>query len=151
MTQQHDFVKFPELTNSQMDTLYFQSPHRQILEDFDATIVKVIDGDTVRVITSFRNFDFPVRMLDTNAPEMSEDRGEEIQSWLENLILNRQVRILIKREKRVGKYGRLLGIIMFGGINLNEESIRSGRATPFENRNEGKIPDFTKEMNKIWH
>ena len=38
----HDFKLFPELTNAQMDLYYFESPHRQITEDFIGKVVKVI-------------------------------------------------------------------------------------------------------------
>ena len=35
----HDFKAFPELTNSQMDLYYWDSPHKQITDDFDAVVV----------------------------------------------------------------------------------------------------------------
>jgi len=31
-------------------------------------------------------------------------------------------------------------------MNINEESIRMGMATPFANRNEGKLPNINKEI-----
>ena len=45
----HDFKTFPELTNNKMEIYYFESPHRQILEDFEGEVVKVTDGDTIHV------------------------------------------------------------------------------------------------------
>lgn len=141
----HDFVNFPELRNGeQMQLYYFESPHRQITEDFEAEVVKVVDGDTIRVKCGFRDFDFPIRFLGTNAPEMNEPRGKEIQEWLESIILGKAVRILVDPKQRVGKWGRLLGTILFQGVNMNEEMIRSGKSTTFENRNEGKLPDLNK-------
>lgn len=142
----HDFINFPELANSQMDVYYFESPHKQILEDFRAQVVKVHDGDTITVRVDFRDFDFPVRFLGTNAPELNEPNGKEAQQWLENLILNEEVDILINSKQRVGKWGRLLGTIFHKGININEESIRMGIATTFEGRNEGRIPDLNKTL-----
>ena len=50
----HDFKQFPELTNSQMVMYYFQSPHKQITEPFEAKVVKVTDGDTIRVLWAER-------------------------------------------------------------------------------------------------
>ena len=128
---------------------YWDSPHKQITENFVATVTKVIDGDTIRVKTNFRDFDFPVRMLDTNAPEMNEDRGDVSKSWLEEQILNEDIEILINAKKRVGKWGRLLGIIMHNGLNINTASIRAGMATPFDKRNEGQIPDINKVI-PLW-
>ena len=134
-----DFKKFPELTNSQMELYYWESPHKQITEDFEAKVIKVTDGDTIRVITEFRDFDFPVRMLDIDSPELDTEDGERAKDWLEERILNEDVTIRIKRKQRVGKFGRLLGRIIHGGIDLNEMSISMGHAIKFENRNEGKI------------
>ncbi len=142
----HDFVKFPELTNSQMDFYYFESPHQQIMQDFEAKVVKVSDGDTIRVRVDFRDFDFPVRFLGTNAPELNEEGGHAARDWLAERILDEEIEILINPKQRVGKWGRLLGMIFHGGININEQSIREGIATTFEGRDEGKIPELNKEL-----
>ena len=45
----HDFKNFPELTNRQMQVYYFESPHKQVTEDFRGRVIKVTDGDTIRV------------------------------------------------------------------------------------------------------
>ena len=146
----HDFKAFPELRNSQMDTLYFESPHKQITEDFRAKVTKVMDGDTIRVETNFRDFDFPIRLLGTNAPELNEG-GEESGNWLRNKILGEDVDIIIDRKIRVGKYGRLLGVILHRGVNVNDESMMMGHATTFESRQEGKIPNVNMELTtKKW-
>ncbi len=143
----HDFKNFPELTNSQMDIYYFESPHKQIISDFMATVVKVHDGDTITVRTNFRDFDFPIRFLNTNAPELNERGGHESRDWLKNKIEGAEVEILINPRKRVGKYGRLLGRVFHRGMDINDESIRVGHSTTFENRREGLLPDLNKELN----
>ena len=139
----HDFKKYPELTNSQMQFYYFESPHKQITEDFEAEVVKVHDGDTITLRVNFRDFDFPLRFLNTNAPELNEG-GEESKEWLKSRLLDKKVSVKINPNQRVGKYGRLLGEVIFGGTNINEESIMMGRATPFDQRDEGQIPRFEK-------
>ena len=146
----HNFKDFPELTNSQMALYYFESPHKQITENFRATVVKVHDGDTVTLRCGFRDFDFPIRFSNTNAPELNEPGGHESQAWLEGIILNEEVEVIIDPKERVEKWGRLLGTIFHKGISINEESIRAGRATSFTNRREGQIPNFTQELMKIW-
>ena len=141
----HDFENFPELTNSQVDFYYWESPHKQIFEDFKCKVVKVIDGDTIRVKWDERDFEFPVRFLGTDAPELNEG-GKESMSWLETQIEGEEVEIIIDIKQRVGKFGRILGIIMSKGINMNEESIKTGHAKIFNARGEGKIPDIRKEL-----
>jgi len=135
----HDFVRFPELTNSQMDIYYFDSPHKQISEDFTAVVVKVQDGDTIKVRWKERNFDFPVRFSNIAAPELNEEGGKEAQSWLESKILNAEVDIKVDRFHRVEKWGRLLGKVVFQGLDLGAEQITRGLSKPWVQRNEGRI------------
>jgi len=126
----HDFKRFPELGNSQMDIYYWDSPHKQIFENFNGLVVKVIDGDTIRIKTNFRDFDFPVRMLGINAPELDEG-GKESGDWLRNQILNEEVEIMINPKQRVGKFGRLLGDIIHIGRSMSQESLDLGFSVPF--------------------
>jgi len=128
----HDFKSFPELTNSQMAEFYFDSPHKQLTEDFDARVVSVHDGDTIRVTTNMRDFDFPIRFMNIQAPELDEAGGFESRNWLKDKILGKEVTILINPQLRVEKWGRLLGEILFDGLNINELSLIEGFSKPFE-------------------
>jgi len=127
----HDFKRFPELTNNQMQFYYFDSPHQQITKGFMGEVVKVTDGDSIRVITDFRDFDFPVRFANINAPEMSEEGGEEGRSWLEKEIMGEEIYIKVNPYNRVGKWGRIIGEIFCGGININELSLMERISVPF--------------------
>lgn len=136
----HNFKLFPELTNNQMQFYYFDSPHKQITEDFRAKVVKVTDGDTIRVTCDFRDFSFPIRFFNLAAPELDEKGGKESQSWLESQILGEEVDIIINSDLRVEKWGRLLGDVFFMGRSLNEESINLGHGIAWGDREES-----------IWH
>ena len=142
----HNFNTHPELSNAQMRFYYWDSPFKQITKDFTAHVEKVHDGDTITVSCDFRDFSFPIRFLGTNAPELNEDGGHESRNWLETLLLNQDIEIEIDPKQRVGKWGRILGNIIFNGLNINEMSIREGWATTFEDRNRGKIEDINKLM-----
>jgi endonuclease YncB( thermonuclease family) len=144
---EHDWIRFPELTNAQLGELEFQSPHKQITEDFHATVVKVHDGDTITLRVDWRDFDFPLRFLNTDAPELGEPGGYECQEWLEGILLNEEVDIIIKRIQRVDKWGRLLGIVVHRGIDINEQSMQMGWAKPFDQRHEAELPNLNKELN----
>ena len=146
MTFTHDFKRFPELTNGQMGLYYFDSPHQQITEDFEAKVNRVIDGDTVILDWNGRSFLFPLRLLGIDAPELNEG-GRESKSWLETQIDGKEVQIIIDEKQRVGKFGRLLGRIIFDGIDVQLESIALGHArrsgeelTPF--------PNFSNELRR---
>lgn len=142
---EHDYEKYPELTNKQLNEIGFTSPHPQIEEDFEAEVVKVHDGDTVTLRTDFRDFDFPLRLSNIDAPEMSEG-GQETKEFVEGQVLGEHVTVKINRYNRVGKYGRLLGDLHIGGISVGESELRLGYAQPFGKKNEGEPED----MNKIF-
>lgn len=127
----HDFKLFPELTNRQMTIYYWDSPHKQITTDFIARVVKVTDGDTIRLETNFRDFDFPLRIARLAAPELNEEGGVESQRALEGRILGEEVNILLAPE-RVEKWGRLLGEVIHEGINVGQMSKMFGYSLDFE-------------------
>jgi len=129
----HDFKNFPELTNNQMQFYYFESPHKQLTEDFTAKVIKVTDGDTIRVTIEDRNFSFPVRFANIAAPELKEEGGKESQSWLEDQILGEEVDIKLTKT-RVEKWGRLLAEVFFLGMNLGQMSMDFGFSVPWESR-----------------
>lgn len=132
--EKHDFKAFPELTNRQMEIFYFESPHKQITEDFQGEVVKVTDGDTIHVKWSERRKPVVVRFIDTAAPELDERGGKESKNWLEEQIMGEEVNILIKRKLRVGKWGRIIGRIIHMGVDINRASIDAGHAVPWEAR-----------------
>ena len=127
----HDFKRFPELTNSQMQLYYMDSPHRQIQEGFLAKVMSVHDGDTIRVKWDERDFDFPIRFSNIAAPELNEQGGIKSQKWLEKQILNEEVYVKVDPTNRVEKWGRLLGEIIHQGMNMNQLSMDSGYSVEF--------------------
>ena len=131
MTLEHDFKKNPEIWNSQLTRLYHKSPHQQILRDFNAHVVKVTDGDSIRVTTTFRDFSFPIRLLTVAAPELKEG-GETAQAWLEDRLFDQDIFIKVDFNQRVGKWGRLLGRVIHKGIDINEELKRRRLAVEFK-------------------
>lgn len=131
-----------------MQVYYFQSPHRQIKESFTAECSRVIDGDTIMVRWYGRNFDFPVRFNNINAPELSEG-GLEAKSWLKNRIEHQTIDVLVDPKNRVGKFGRLLGTILHNGMSIGQEMIQTGKANIFGKDKEGAIPNQNKTIPNI--
>lgn len=125
-----DFKRFPELTNSQAVIYYWDSPHKQIFEDFEGLVEKVTDGDTIRVSTNFRDFLTTVRMANIDSPELAQG-GESSKAWLENQILGKEVMVKIDRKNRVGKFGRIIGDVFSGGESMSDASLRELHSVPF--------------------
>lgn len=132
----HDFKLFPELTNRQMQFYYWDSPHKQLTKDFRAKVVRVIDGDTIRVTMDERDFDFPVRLAYIDSRELDEGGGIS-KSWLEDKILGEEVEIRINPLNRVGRWGRLIGEVIHLGLNINDESLRWGYSIPLGSEIDG--------------
>ena len=150
MAFEHDYKKFPELTNRQLEENPFDSPHEQITEDFEAEVVKVHDGDTITLLAGFREFAFPLRFLGIDAPEMNAG-GETARDWLRGRILGKTVKIMINVKNRVDKYGRLLGRVFHGGLDVGDEMLRFNMVTTFENRREAQLPNLDKVFSlKQW-
>lgn len=137
----HDFKRFPELQGEDLDLYYWQSPHKQIFENFTAQVVKVHDGDTITLKWSEREFEFPIRFNNTAAPELNEEGGKESQRWLESQLLNEEVEIIIDPDNRVEKWGRLLGQVIHQGFDIGELSIFAGQSVTWAERKDGLI-DF---------
>jgi len=133
----HDFKRFPELTNNQMNIYYFDSPHQQIAEDFDAKVVKVHDGDTVRLEVSWRDFTFPLRMSNLMAAELNEEGGIRSRNHLKDLIEGAMVEVIINKMNRVGKYGRLLGEVRYKGFDIGQQMIEEGFAVSLDDEQQG--------------
>ena len=114
-----------------MDFYYFQSPHKQVFEDFPCEVIKVTDGDTVRVQWSERDFPFTVRLADIDAPEKGTSGHKESGSWLADQILGKKIEMQIDRDNRIDKWGRLLGTIIYRGVNINEVSTEIGHSKAF--------------------
>ena len=127
----HDFKRFPELTNNQLQFYYFDSPHRQITEDFWGDVVKITDGDTIHVKWSEREKPVVVRFIDTAAPELDEEGGLESAAWLKEQIFGEYVQVGINPNLRVEKWGRILGRINLMGIDINSMSMDFGHSVPF--------------------
>jgi len=145
--EEHDYKKYPELPNSKLESLELTSPHKQIKEDFEAEVVRVHDGDTITLRTNFRDFDFPLRLAEIDAPEMNAG-GEVARDWLRGQILGEKVQIKINPKNRVEKYGRLLGNVISRGMDMGEAAIRLGLVNTFELRREGQIPSAEKELSQ---
>jgi endonuclease YncB( thermonuclease family) len=110
---------------------------RNTIRTVTGTVTKVSDGDTITVHTS-EETKLKVRLYGIDAPETekSDHRtghiskpgqpyGEESQSYLTALVLNKTVRLDILD---IDKYRRMVAIVWLGNKNANLEMIKTGMA-----------------------
>ncbi|MFZ0449785.1 MAG: thermonuclease family protein, partial [Desulfatiglandaceae bacterium] len=106
-------------------------PLASFAEEF--SVIKAYNGDTIQV--KGQDALFTVRLAGIDAPELStreseEDQpfGREAKTYLESLILNKQVSIKGYGEK---SYGLMWGEVFLGKTNVNLEMLRAGYAAVY--------------------
>ncbi len=94
-------------------------------------VTRVYDGDTILVIRD-RTVTRKVRLVGIDAPETSRKKYEpgqpysqQSKKYLASLILNRTVTIT---SYALDVYNQVLGEVIWEGININLEMVRSGLA-----------------------
>lgn len=102
---------------------------------YKAKCIRVIDGDTIvaEVDLGFNTFKkVKVRLEGIDAPEVrtrdleEKQRGIASKEYLEDVFATSKDFTLV--SKKVDKYGRCLGTIHVGEININEEMLEKGLA-----------------------
>ena len=101
------------------------------LRTVTGTVIKVSDGDTIRVVTPEQT-KLKIRLYGIDAAEMlgtdSQRYAPDARKALEIKIKGRQVKLDIMD---VDKYRRLVSIVWLDGRNINLEMIREGHAEVF--------------------
>ena len=86
-----------------------------------AFIDRVIDGDTVESNGT------SIRLLGINTPERGETYYLEAKEFLEELVLNKTVRLKFGKDRK-DMYGRTLAYLYLGNENINQKLIEEGYA-----------------------
>ncbi len=96
-------------------------------EEFVGVVTKVIDGDSV--VIRHENILKKIRLSYIDAPEVSQDHGEDSKLFLKNIVLDKTVLVDTKRKD---KYGRHLSDLYIHSniesIYVNAKMIKSGNA-----------------------
>jgi endonuclease YncB( thermonuclease family) len=94
-------------------------------------VTRVYDGDTI-LVTRDRTDTRKVRLVGIDAPETSRKKYElgqtysqQSKKYLTSLVLNRTVTVI---SYDLDVYNVVLGVVIWEGININLEMVRSGLA-----------------------
>ena len=97
-------------------------------DDYLATCVRVIDGDTLTVADENQNL-HRIRIVGMDAPELAQPYGRAAKAALSELVLHKEVHVV---PAGVDKYGRELAQLRydtsFGQLDVAETMISNGHA-----------------------
>jgi micrococcal nuclease len=113
--------------------LFFISPYS--FADFNADIVRIIDGDTIDVVDG-NNKKLRIRLLGIDAPESEQPFGHESSTHLKKILNGKSITIISKPDRNkpytLGHYKRVIGKIILNGRDINLEMIEKGMAWHFK-------------------
>ena len=99
-------------------------------------VTRVHDGDTLKVRGD--SGEFTIRLVGIDAPEKSKKKREPGQpfsqkatEYLAGLVLNQSVDV---KECGVDRYGRILGIVVLEGTDINQEMLKMGFAEAYRGK-----------------
>ena len=95
--------------------------------EYTGKVVAISDGDTLTLLvpdgTSFKQV--KVRLGEIDTPERKQPYGTRAQQALSDLAYNKQARVVVQDTDR---YGRTVGRVYVGSLDVNAEMIRQGAA-----------------------
>lgn len=98
--------------------------------EYQAKIVRVVDGDTVDVLVDLGfhiSIEMKLRLYGINTPELKEEAGKTARDYLFNRLYNKTVTIKTYKDRQE-KYGRYLSTVLLDGENINEDLVDKGYA-----------------------
>ena len=106
----------------------FAAPEPIVEEVRDATVARVIDGDTVDLKAPGRNL--RVRLAEVDSPEAGQTYHAEARTALWSVLFGSKIRLVV--TKKSDRYGRVVGhlYVTWAGRErwVNEELVKAGGA-----------------------
>lgn len=106
-------------------------------------ILKVIDGDTVEVIVDLGFSVYHktrVRLIGIDTPEIrtkdleEKERGLEALDFIVDYFKMMEHEEMVLESEKLDSFGRSLGRIIVGGVDIGEELLKTGHAKPYERK-----------------
>ena len=114
-------------------------------------VVRVHDGDTLTLLVA-GNQPVKVRLAGIDAPELDQPYGQKAKRALSALAFRKEARV---ESPGPDKYGRTLGTVFVGAVNVNAELVKQGaawvyRAYPFPPELEGLEAQAQAAKRGLW-
>ncbi len=96
-------------------------------------VIKIADGDTFTILIEIANnggfIKERIRLNAIDAPEKKQPFSKKSKQFLSKLIYGKTVDIYYKKKDR---YGRIIGDVYIGNLNVNYEMVKQGYAWHFK-------------------
>jgi len=112
------------------------------------TLVRVVDGDTIRVRRNGQ--EEVIQLLRINTPERGRPGYHESSEILRQLLEGREMFLEFETPGKVerGYYGRTLAYVLVDGLNVNVEMVRLGWSPFWTRYGEGRLAAAFREAEK---
>lgn len=99
-------------------------------------VISIADGDTLTLLTADKKR-VKVRLAEIDTPEKKQPYGQKAKQELAGLAFNQNAQISVID---IDRYGRVVGRVVVGGLDVNAELVRRGAAWVY--RDYLKRPDL---------
>jgi endonuclease YncB( thermonuclease family) len=98
--------------------------HVAIAAQITGRVVGIADGDTLTMLDATRQ-QTKIRLAEIDAPESHQPFGSRAKQALSALVFGRDVQVIVVNTDR---YGRTVGRVYVGTLDVNAEMVRLGAA-----------------------
>lgn len=84
-------------------------------------VIGVTDGDTIKVLRDGKQV--KIRLYGIDCPEKRQAFGQKAKQFTADLVAGKMVDV---EDLDIDRYGRTVGMVRVGKMNVNEEIVRSG-------------------------
>jgi micrococcal nuclease len=98
--------------------------------NFSGTVSRVIDGDTLDVLTT-EGEPITIRLALIHAPESKESGFDQAKNFMTDLCLNKNAKVDPDNNQGL-TYGRTVAVVYCEGINVNEAILENGFAVIYQ-------------------
>lgn len=111
--------------------LWLQAPAAADAADLSGRVVGIADGDTLTLLTADKR-QVRVRLAGIDTPERAQPYGSRARQELSELAFGKEAEVAVQDTDR---YGRTVGRVQAGGVDVNAELVRRGAAWVYRRYN----------------
>jgi endonuclease YncB( thermonuclease family) len=101
---------------------------------YTGKVVGITDGDTLTLLTAEKK-QIKVRLAEIDTPEKRQPYGTRAREALSSLAFGKQARVEVQD---VDRYGRSVGKVYIGNVDINREMVKQGAAWIYRQYNKDK-------------